>query len=54
MAVKCVTCDLMFRNDSELNWHVRQEHMNKRPRPDPDESAPEQPTTDDAAADDKR
>lgn len=41
MAVKCVTCDLMFRNDSQLGWHVRQEHMNKRVRPDPAKSAQE-------------
>ena len=27
MAVKCVTCGLLFRNDNELDWHVRQEHM---------------------------
>ena len=54
MAVKCVTCDLMFRNDSELDWHVREEHMNKRLRPEPREATPEQPAADDVPADDRR
>jgi len=31
MAVKCVTCGLLFRNDNELDWHVRQEHMQASP-----------------------
>lgn len=52
MAVKCVSCDLMFRNDSELDWHVREEHMSRRPQPDREESTPEQPSADDASNDD--
>jgi hypothetical protein len=28
MALKCVTCGLLFRNRNELDWHIRQEHCN--------------------------
>jgi uncharacterized C2H2 Zn-finger protein len=27
MALKCVTCGLLFRNRNELDWHIRQEHL---------------------------
>ena len=27
MALKCLTCGLLFRNGNELDWHVRQEHQ---------------------------
>ena len=27
MALKCVTCGLMFRSRNELDWHVRDEHL---------------------------
>ena len=27
MALKCVTCGLLFRNRNELDWHVREEHL---------------------------
>jgi len=30
MALKCVTCGLLFRSRNELDWHVRQEHLQKR------------------------
>jgi uncharacterized C2H2 Zn-finger protein len=30
MALKCVTCGLLFRNRNELDWHVRQEHLQQR------------------------
>ena len=32
MALKCVTCGLLFRNRNELDWHVREEHL-ERPLP---------------------
>jgi uncharacterized C2H2 Zn-finger protein len=33
MALKCVTCGLLFRNRNELDWHIRQEHLQQRPPP---------------------
>ena len=30
MALKCVTCGLLFRSRNELDWHVRQEHLRQR------------------------
>ena len=30
MPLKCVTCGLLFRNRNELDWHVRQEHLERR------------------------
>jgi uncharacterized C2H2 Zn-finger protein len=30
MALKCVTCGLLFRNRNELDWHIRQEHLQQR------------------------
>ncbi len=33
MALKCVTCGLLFRNRSELDWHIRQEHLQQRHPP---------------------
>lgn len=32
MVLKCVTCDLLFRNRNELKWHIRQEHLRPRLR----------------------
>ena len=36
MALKCVTCGLLFRSRNELDWHVRQEHLQKRLPPTKD------------------
>ena len=30
MAVKCPSCNLMFRTRNELDWHVREEHTRSR------------------------
>jgi uncharacterized C2H2 Zn-finger protein len=30
MALKCVTCGLLFRSRNELDWHIRQEHLQQR------------------------
>jgi hypothetical protein len=30
MALKCVTCGLLFRSRSELDWHIREEHLQQR------------------------
>jgi uncharacterized C2H2 Zn-finger protein len=30
MTLKCVTCGLLFRNRNELDWHIRQEHLQQR------------------------
>jgi hypothetical protein len=30
MAVKCPSCNLMFRTRNELDWHIREEHMRSR------------------------
>jgi hypothetical protein len=32
MALKCVTCGLLFPSRNELDWHIRQEHL-QRPLP---------------------
>jgi hypothetical protein len=40
MALKCVTCGLLFRSRNELDWHVRDEHLQSRPRPDEKEPTP--------------
>jgi hypothetical protein len=40
MAVKCVTCGLLFRNGNELDWHVRQEHLRERLPPAEEKPAP--------------
>jgi hypothetical protein len=53
MAMKCVTCGLLFRTENELNWHIRQEHVGKR-RPRPAAPVPDQPAPRDTAAEDKR
>jgi hypothetical protein len=29
MAEKCVNCGLVFRTSSELDWHIREEHMRR-------------------------
>jgi hypothetical protein len=36
MALKCVTCGLLFRSRNELDWHVRQEHLKQRLPPTKD------------------
>ena len=38
MALKCVTCGLLFRSHNELDWHVRDEHL--QPRLPPAEGQP--------------
>ena len=37
MALKCVTCGLLFRNGNELDWHVRDEHLERRLAPAKDQ-----------------
>jgi hypothetical protein len=39
MALKCVTCGLLFCNRNELDWHVRQEHLERRLPPAKDQPA---------------
>ena len=48
MAMKCVTCGLLFRSRNELDWHVRDEHLQPRLR-----SAEEEPTPAAAAPTDR-
>jgi hypothetical protein len=33
MAEKCVTCGLLFRTSNELDWHIREEHMQRAAPP---------------------
>jgi hypothetical protein len=33
MPAKCVTCGLMFRTSNELDWHVREEHLQRETPP---------------------
>jgi hypothetical protein len=33
MPVKCVTCGLMFRTSNDLDWHVREEHLQRETPP---------------------
>jgi uncharacterized C2H2 Zn-finger protein len=40
MALKCVTCGLLFRNRNELDWHIRQEHLQQRLPPTKDHPTP--------------
>jgi uncharacterized C2H2 Zn-finger protein len=40
MALKCVTCGLLFRSRNELDWHVRDEHLQSRPSPAEKEPTP--------------
>jgi hypothetical protein len=40
MALKCVTCGLLFRSRNELDWHVRQEHLQQRLPPTKDTQRP--------------
>ena len=37
VALKCVTCGLLFRNRNELDWHVREEHLERRLPPGKDQ-----------------
>jgi hypothetical protein len=39
MALRCVTCGLLFRNRNELDWHIRQEHLERRLPPTKDQPA---------------
>ena len=39
MALKCVTCGLLFRNRNELDWHIREEHLKGRLPPAKDQPA---------------
>ena len=41
MALKCVTCGLLFPSRNELDWHIRQEHL-QRPLP-PIRTSPRRP-----------
>jgi uncharacterized C2H2 Zn-finger protein len=34
MALKCLTCGLLFRSRNELDWHVRDEHLEPRLPPE--------------------
>jgi hypothetical protein len=52
MAVKCVTCGLLFRTENELEWHIRQEHLRRR-RPRPAAPVPDQPAARDTPAEDE-
>jgi hypothetical protein len=49
MALKCVTCGLLFRSRNELDWHVREEHLQPRLP-----AAEAQPTPPAAAPQDRR
>jgi hypothetical protein len=40
MALKCVTCGLLFRSRNELDLHVRDEHLRARVPPAEKEPAP--------------
>jgi hypothetical protein len=40
MALKCVTCGLLFRSRNELDWHVRDEHLQPRLPPAEEEPTP--------------
>jgi uncharacterized C2H2 Zn-finger protein len=40
MALKCMTCGLLFRNRAELDWHIRQEHLQQRLPPTKDQPTP--------------
>ena len=40
MALKCVTCGLLFRSRNELDWHVREEHLQPRLPPAEEEPTP--------------
>jgi hypothetical protein len=44
MALKCVTCGLLFRSRSELEWHVRDEHVQPRRPPAEEEPTPARKT----------
>ena len=57
MALKCVTCGLLFRSRNELDWHVRDEHLRSRLSPAEAEPTPareEEPTPAGAAPADRR
>jgi hypothetical protein len=33
MPAKCVTCGLLFRTSNDLDWHVREEHLQRETPP---------------------
>jgi hypothetical protein len=33
MPVQCVSCGLMFRTRNDLDWHVREEHLERKTPP---------------------
>ena len=33
MPVKCVTCGLLFRTSNDLDWHIREEHLQRETPP---------------------
>jgi hypothetical protein len=33
MPEKCVTCGLLFRTSNELDWHIREEHVQRAAPP---------------------
>jgi hypothetical protein len=33
MPVKCVTCGLLFRTSNDLDWHIREEHLQRATPP---------------------
>ena len=33
MPVKCVSCGLLFRTSNDLDWHVREEHLQREMPP---------------------
>ena len=54
MALKCVTCGLLFRSRNELDWHVRQEHLQQRLPPTKDQPMPPAATPQDRTPQDRR
>ena len=39
MPVKCVSCGLLFRTSNDLDWHVREEHLERETPPAKDTPA---------------
>jgi hypothetical protein len=54
MALKCVACGLLFRNRNELDWHIRQEHLQLRLPPTKDQPTPPAATPQDRTPQDRR
>jgi hypothetical protein len=47
MSLKCVTCGLLFRSRNELDWHIRQEHLQQRLPPTKGQPTPRAATPQD-------